>query len=267
MNTVSPLLSVRGLTRHLPSRGGVLTVFEGVTFDVHQGEIVCLLGPSGCGKTTLLQTIAGLQPASKGLVCFAGSTLTAPHPEIGLVFQDANLLPWFTVWQNVSLGLRLRSGRRTGVDVPSAVNRALQSVGLDGFARLYPHQLSGGMAQRVALARALVRQPRLLLMDEPFAALDAFTRRHLQSLLVKLVRERQTAVLLVTHDIDEALFVGDRVLLMTARPGRIEREWRIQAPHPRWQQNEQMLSLHAYILEHLSQHSWVNEEEVVTWVI
>ncbi len=267
MSVPVPLLSVQGLTKHFSSRGSTLAVFEDVSFEVQQGEIVCLLGPSGCGKSTLLQTVAGLQSATAGEVCFAGRSLRSPHPEMGLVFQDANLLPWLNVWQNVALGLRLRAGRKQGVNVANAVNRSLQSVGLDGFARLYPHQLSGGMAQRAALARALVRQPRLLLMDEPFAALDAFTRRHLQSLLVQLVRERDTAVLLVTHDIDEALFIGDQVLLMTARPGRIEREWHIQTPHPRWRHDEQMLSLHAYILEHLSQHSWVNEREVVTWEI
>lgn len=264
MTTEPPILEVQSLTRRFPNRS---TAFEQVSFRVGTGEIVCLLGPSGCGKSTLLQTIAGLQPVTAGEVCFVGNHLCAPHPEIGFVFQEANLLPWLNVWQNVALGLRLRASRRPRAEIHSAVTQALHSVGLDGYERYYPAQLSGGMAQRAALARALVRRPRLLLLDEPFAALDAFTRRHLQTLLLQLVRERSTAALLVTHDIDEAMFLADRILLMTARPGRISGEWQVQVPHPRWHQHPDMLSLHAYILDHLSQHSWIREKEVVTWEI
>jgi len=213
-------------------------VFEKVSLEVAPREIVCLLGGSGCGKSTLLRTLAHLEaPAAgraSGQIRFLGEPLAAPHPRAAMVFQQPGLLPWLDAARNVGFGLgfarqpRLERARRE-----QRVQDALAAVGLAGQGGLYPSQLSGGMAQRVALARALAREPVLLLADEPFSALDAITRAEMQDLLVELVHRWQTAALLVTHDIDEAILVGDRILLMGGAPGRIVCEWRVPAQRPR----------------------------------
>ncbi|WP_445289260.1 ABC transporter ATP-binding protein [Variovorax atrisoli] len=213
-------------------------VFEKVSLEVAPREIVCLLGGSGCGKSTLLRTLAHLEaPAAgraSGQIRFLGEPLAAPHPRAAMVFQQPGLLPWLDAARNVGFGLgfarqpRLERARRE-----QRVQDALAAVGLAGQGGLYPSQLSGGMAQRVALARALAREPVLLLADEPFSALDAITRAEMQDLLVELVHRWQTAALLVTHDIDEAILVADRILLMGGAPGRIVREWRVPAQRPR----------------------------------
>lgn len=227
----SPLLAVRGLTQRYRSRGGSVLAFEAIDLHVQPREVVCLLGPSGCGKSSLLLAIAGLQPAIAGDVRLNGRAITEPQPSVSLVFQGPALLPWLTVAQNVAWGLHLRRMPRLSRDESrSRVAEALISIGLAGRERAYPHQLSGGMAQRVSLARALVRQPELLLLDEPFSALDAVTRRSMQDLLTGAIARYQTAVLLVTHDIDEALALGDRVLLMDRCPGRIHRQWILRSP-------------------------------------
>jgi NitT/TauT family transport system ATP-binding protein len=205
--------------------------FEAIDLHVQPREVVCLVGPSGCGKSSLLLAIAGLQPAIAGDVRLNGRAITEPQPSVSLVFQGPALLPWLTVAQNVAWGLHLRRmPRLSKAESRSRVADALISVGLAGRERAYPHQLSGGMAQRVSLARALVRQPELLLLDEPFSALDAVTRRSMQDLLTGAIARYQTAVLLVTHDIDEALALGDRVLLMDRCPGRIHRQWVLRSP-------------------------------------
>ncbi len=213
-------------------------VFEKVSLEVAPREIVCLLGGSGCGKSTLLRTLAHLEaPAAgraSGQIRFLGEPLAAPHPRAAMVFQQPGLLPWLDAARNVGFGLgfarqpRLERARRE-----QRVQDALAAVGLAGQGGLYPSQLSGGMAQRVALARALAREPVLLLADEPFSALDAITRAEMQDLLVELVHRWQTAALLVTHDIDDAILVGDRILLMGGAPGRIVREWCVPAQRPR----------------------------------
>ncbi|GIV15645.1 MAG: ABC transporter ATP-binding protein [Armatimonadota bacterium] len=261
------LLQVDALRKEYRSHHSCLVAVQEATFSIRRGEVVCLLGPSGCGKSSLLLTVAGLQPADGGQILLDGQPLSQPHPQIGVVFQEPCLLPWRTVWANVALGLQLLPQLLPKTVVAQRVHRTLSWVGLEQFAHHYPHQLSGGMAQRVALARALVRQPLLLLMDEPFAALDAPTRQHLRCLLLQIVRRLDTAVLMVTHDIDEALFLADRVLLMGARPGRIEAEWRISLPHPRQYRDPQMLHLHATILDRLAEHTLLNGKEVVDWVI
>lgn len=232
LNGTPPLLAVRGLTQRYRSRGDSVLAFEAINLQVQPREVVCLLGPSGCGKSSLLLAIAGLQPAEYGEVCLHGRAITEPHPSVSLVFQGPALLPWLTVAQNVAWGLHLRRmPRLSKAAARSRVAEALTSVGLAGRERAYPHQLSGGMAQRVALARALVRQPELLLLDEPFSALDAITRRSMQALLLRAIGRYRAAALLVTHDIDEALALGDRVVLMDRCPGRIRRQWLVRSPH------------------------------------
>lgn len=247
------VLSVRQLHKAYLTRQGSFTAFTNIDLQVHGGEVVCLLGASGCGKSSLLLTIAGLQSANGGEIWLQGDRLNTPHPQIGLVFQQAALLPWLTVWQNIAFGLQLKHmPQLSHSDLRSRIGTAIASVQLQGFERSYPHQLSGGMAQRVALARSLARHPRLLLLDEPFSALDAITRLEMQKLLLQVMQQHHSTVLLVTHDIDEALLLGDRVILMNRHPGRIHREWIISQPKPRFQQAHLLTQLRLEILTELS---------------
>jgi NitT/TauT family transport system ATP-binding protein len=208
--------------------------FEHITLGVRPREIVALLGGSGCGKSTLLRVLAGLQAPSAGTVQFLGAPLTEPNPRSALVFQQASLLPWLNVTANVGFGLDFAHQPKIARAAhQQRVQDAIAAVGLAGSKKRYPAALSGGMAQRVALARALARQPELLFADEPFSALDAITRAEMQTLLVDVVHRWHTAALLVTHDIDEAILVADRIVLMGGRPGAIVREWQVGLPRPR----------------------------------
>jgi len=204
---------------------------ENVDLNVAEGEFVALLGPSGCGKSTLLNLLAGFETLSDGLLSFDGTSITKPGPDRGVVFQEASLMPWLTVWQNVVFGPQVSRVPRS-VYEPRA-QELLRLVGLEKFHDALPVQLSGGMRQRVGIARALVMQPKALLMDEPFGALDAQTRLSMQELLLDVWQRLKTTVLFVTHDIDEAILLADRVCIMTARPGRITRDIAIDLPRPR----------------------------------
>ncbi len=205
----------------------------GVTLDVALGEIVAVIGGSGCGKSTLLRAIGGLDPASEGVIALDGGAITAPHEKIGIIFQEPRLLPWLKVADNVGFGLgnRPRSERR------QRVAAALNRVGLAEKAAMWPRELSGGQAQRVAIARALVPRPEVLLLDEPFSALDAFTRADLQDHLLDLWADAKPTLILVTHDVDEAIVLADRVLVMRPRPGRIFAEIDVDLPRPRDRQS------------------------------
>lgn len=248
-----PVLTVRQLQKDYQRRQGGFTAFADVNLQIHQGEVVCLLGASGCGKSSLLLTIAGLQSASQGQIYLQKNRMDEPDPQVGLVFQQAALLPWLTVWQNIAFGLQFKQmPRLSRTEVRSRVGEAIASVHLQGFERAYSHQLSGGMAQRVALARALARQPKLLLLDEPFSALDAITRLEMQKLLLEVIERHQSTVLLVTHDIDEALLLGDRVLLMRQPPGSIDQAWKITQPKPRFLAAHTLTELRLTILEALA---------------
>jgi NitT/TauT family transport system ATP-binding protein len=241
--TLAPALEAHGLRFGYGGRA----VFDGVSLSVGRREIVCLLGGSGCGKSTLLRTLAGLAAPQQGTVSFLGQPLLAPHPRAALVFQQPSLLPWLDVAANVGFGLDF--ARQPATDKATRDRRvaaAIEAVGLAGFADAYPAQLSGGQAQRVALARSLAREPELLFADEPFSALDAVTRAGMQELLVELVHRWHTAALLVTHDIDEAILVADRILLLAGRPGQsahLAREWRVDIPRPREQHGEAVVRL------------------------
>jgi sulfonate transport system ATP-binding protein len=199
---------------------------ENVGLQVKPGEIISLVGTSGCGKSTLLRIIAGLETSTSGRVTIDEQTITAPHPDIGMIFQEPRLMPWLTVEQNVRFGLVNQTDS-------TQVNPLLDKVGLRDFANALPRQLSGGMAQRVAIARALVTQPSILLLDEPFSALDAFTRAKLQDHLLQIWQYDRPTLILVTHDVEEALVLSDRVLVMRANPGRIYQELTIDLPRPR----------------------------------
>jgi sulfonate transport system ATP-binding protein len=220
------MLSVTALSKRYPN--GTLAL-SGLRLEVAQGEILAVVGGSGCGKSTLLRLIAGLESPSEGSVTLDGTPVAAPRPEIGIVFQEPRLLPWLSVRDNVGFGLRaLREPERR-----ARVDEALARVGLKDFAGCWPRELSGGMAQRAALARALVQHPRVLLLDEPFSALDALTRYDLQSHLLDLWAWTRPTMVLVTHDIEEALVLADRVVVLQPRPGRIQVEVSPRLARPR----------------------------------
>ena len=206
---------------------------DGVTLDVAPGEIVAVVGGSGCGKSTLLRAISGLDTPSKGTVALDGVRIAAPHEKIGIIFQEPRLLPWLTVAQNVGFGLEDRPRAQRDGLVAAALNR----VGLAEKAGNWPRELSGGQAQRVAIARALVPQPQVLLLDEPFSALDAFTRTDLQDHLLDLWADTRPTLILVTHDVEEAIVLADRILVMRPRPGRIFEEIPAELPRPRDRQS------------------------------
>src|SRR6201997_4467860 len=202
----------------------------GISFSIAAGELASLVGPSGCGKSTLLRLIAGLDIPDSGELLIGSEPINEPSAERGLVFQDPNLFPWLTVRRNIQAGLVARGVLR---EKREEVDEFIRLVGLEIFANAYPHHLSGGMAQRAALARALINHPKVLLLDEPLGALDAFTRMRMQDEVLRLWEGRGTTMLLITHDIDEAIYMSDRIVIMTPRPGRIDHIIEVTLPRPR----------------------------------
>ncbi len=221
---------------------------DNVSISLAPGEFVSLIGPSGCGKSTLLRLVAGLDTANSGQLLVGNEAIRGPNAERGLVFQDPNLFPWLTVRRNIESGLVARGLLQSK---RNEVAEFMRLVGLEQFANSFPHHLSGGMAQRIALARALINHPKILLLDEPLGALDAFTRMRMQDEVLRLWQARGTTVLLVTHDIDEAIYMSDRIVILTPRPGRIERNIDITLPRPRERNSPEFLRLRSDILEHL----------------
>ena len=212
-------------------RGNDIVAVQDLSLAVRDNEFVSLVGPSGCGKSTLLMMAAGLESISAGDILFGGAPITGPGADRGMVFQSYTLFPWLSVAENIRFALKKSGLGRSAQD--ALVRDHIQLVGLTGFERAYPNQLSGGMRQRVAIARALVYKPQMLLMDEPFGALDAQTRLQMQELLLQVWQAHRTTVLFVTHDVEEALLLSDRIYVMTARPGRIKTEIVVDLPRPR----------------------------------
>lgn len=241
-------LEVRDVSHRFELDGQPLDVLDGVDFAVEAGQFAALLGPSGCGKSTLLRLVAGLEPPWTGELLAGGRPIAGPHPSRVVVFQDPTLYPWRTVWANAALGLEARGVMRTG---RTRVDDALRLVGLDGFANAYPHQLSGGMAQRAALARALVNEPSLLILDEPLGRLDSLTRISMQAELVRLWQRAGFTALLVTHDVEEALFLAQRVVVLTERPARVKAEIVNDLPYPRHRGDPRLAALRHQVLTHL----------------
>jgi len=242
-------LSLRDVTKvfHSPNGTAVLAV-DRISLSVAAGERVSLIGQSGCGKSTILRLIAGLDQPTSGEVRVGTEVITQPSADRGLMFQSHNLFPWLTVRRNIQVGLVARGLLRQR---RPDVNEIMRMVGLESFANVYPHQLSGGMAQRVALARALVNHPRVLLLDEPLGALDQITRMQMQDEILGLWQVRGTTMILVTHYIDEAIYMSDRVVVMTPRPGRVERVVDINMPRPRERNCPEFQKLRAEIIEAL----------------
>lgn len=225
------MLHVRGVAKQFLSRGARITALERIDLDVQKGEFLTIVGPSGCGKSTLLNVVAGLMPASEGEVTFHGVRITGVDRRIGYITQSDNLFPWRTLRDNVAFPLEI-GGMSRAERYPRA-DAWIDRVGLKGFEMAYPHELSGGMRQRANIIRTLVYEPEVLLMDEPFGPLDAQTRIVLQDQLLKLWETSRATVIFITHDLTEAIGLADRVLLMSARPGRMVRDDRIGIPRPR----------------------------------
>jgi NitT/TauT family transport system ATP-binding protein len=256
---VTPKLEVIDLRKVFTTRRRTTEALGAVSFHVEAGEFVCVLGPSGCGKSTLLNIIAGLEHPTHGEVRMDGVPVLAPGRDRVLIFQEAALFPWLNVRSNVAFGLRQQPLSRR--ERERLVEQYLQLVGLRGFERVYIHEISGGMKQRVALARALALKPQVLLMDEPFAALDAQSRDTLHTELQGIWAQTGTTVLFVTHNVREALVLGTRVLLMSARPGRIKHEYPVRIPRPRQIEDYALVDAAQEVLADLREEVLRAEEE------
>ncbi|MES1187288.1 MAG: ABC transporter ATP-binding protein [Myxococcales bacterium] len=229
--STSAVIDIQHVNKQFKVKNEVLPVLEDLTLTIQPGEFLAIVGASGCGKSTLLRLLVGLDREYQGEIKVGGRVVTGTSLDRGIVFQEHRLFPWLTLEQNVGLGLQNSTWSEQRKN--QAVKDHIQLVGLTGFESAYPHQLSGGMAQRAAIARGLVNQPSILLLDEPFGALDALTRTRLQQELQNIWQREKITMVLVTHDVDEAVFLGDRVIVMQPRPGRIKKAFRIDVAHPR----------------------------------
>ena len=243
-------LHIRGLSKAYPLKGKAVPVLEGIDLDIRPGEFVSILGASGCGKSTLLRLIVGLDQDYQGQILLDQQAVHGPGLERGIVFQDHRLFPWMTLQQNIALALK--NHRLPAAEKHRLVAEHIERVGLGGYEQAYPHQLSGGMAQRAAIARALVNKPKVLLLDEPLGALDALTRVRLQEELQRIWVQERCTVIMVTHDIEEALYLGDRVIVMDAQPGRIKEDISISLPHPRRRDSARLHDLKQSLLQELA---------------
>jgi NitT/TauT family transport system ATP-binding protein len=248
------IIQIAGVHKiYTTENGYAVTAIKEISLSVRANDFICLLGPSGCGKSTLLRIVAGLERATKGEVLFRGNVHTRPTREIGMVFQEYTLLPWRTVEENVALGLEL-----TGVPKQQRLKRSadyLEMVGLIPFRRAYPYELSGGMQQRVAIARALANDPDVILMDEPFGALDAYTRILLQKELLRIWERTRKTILFVTHSVDEAIYLADRIAVFTAHPGSLREIHDVDLPRPRTRGNPRYGDLTEHLLSLLEEQS------------
>ncbi len=247
-NTEHVKVKIDNVKKIYNGRNGEMVALNGVSLDIYDNEFICVIGPSGCGKSTLLNIIAGLHEATSGTVYVDGNEVTGPGPERGVVFQQYALFPWLTVRKNVEFGLKLKGIK--GIEANEIANKYLEMVDLQDFANSYPKELSGGMKQRVAIARAYAVNPQVLLMDEPFGALDAQTRTQLQSELLKTWENDKKTCFFITHDVDEAIILATRVVIMSARPGRVKEVVDINIPRPRTQETKmtkEFLDLKNYI--------------------
>jgi len=231
MNDAASHISIRGVDKVFASGGQEVHALQAIDLEIARGEFVCLLGPSGCGKSTLLNAVAGFSLPTAGVITVDGTTIVSPGPDRGMVFQEYALFPWMTVEQNVAFGLQIKGTAKAAIE--AKVSELLLMLNLQDFRKRYPKDLSGGMRQRVAIARVLALDSPIMLMDEPFGALDALTRRNLQDEVLRLWMELKKTVLFVTHSIEEALYLADRTVVMTYRPGTLKRDIQVDLPRPR----------------------------------
>ncbi len=243
-------LILRNVTRTFDAENGSREALENINLEVKPSEFLCIVGPSGCGKTTLLRMIAGLDYPTSGEIILDGTPVQGPSPDRGMVFQEFSLFPWRTVLKNVEFGLRIQGKR----DIKRTAERYIELVGLKGFEHSFPFQLSGGMKQRVAIARALATEPAILLMDEPFGSVDAQTRNVLQEELLEIWKRTRKTILFVTHSVDEAVYLADRVVVMSLRPGRILEVLSVDIERPRKRTSGQVNALREQLLMLLGSH-------------
>ncbi|MCM1112949.1 MAG: ABC transporter ATP-binding protein [Muribaculum sp.] len=245
-------LSVRDVTKSFIRDGEEMVALNHVSIDIDAGSFVSVIGPSGCGKSTLLRLIAGLIKADQGELLLDGEPVKGPGCDRGLVFQNPTLFPWLNIYDNIAFGLKAGNRRMEKRLVREKVEENIRLVGLEGFEKSYPHQLSGGMCQRASLARSLVGKPRLLLLDEPLGALDAFTRMNMQDELLRIWEKENMTMIMVTHDVDEAVYLSDKVIVMSARPAKIEKIINIKMSRPRARSGEEFLLYRSRILKLLN---------------
>ncbi|WP_312699322.1 ABC transporter ATP-binding protein [Sedimentibacter sp.] len=250
---MQPIISVNNITKTFNTDGRLesLTVLNNMNVDIQENEFVCIVGPSGCGKSTLLRLIAGLEAPTEGDVLYRGENLTKPRKEIGMVFQNYSLMPWLNVEDNIAMGLNFKRVSKT--EKKKTVDEFLKIIGLENFRKSYPHELSGGMQQRVAIARTLANSPDVVLMDEPFGALDAYTRILLQKELLRIWEYDKKTIIFVTHSVDEAIYLADRIILMSGRNGGINREVSVDMPRIRDRADSRYAKLTQELLEELEQ--------------
>ncbi len=245
-------LDISGIHKSYLDHGGEVVALDDVSLSIASGEFICLLGPSGCGKTTLLNCIAGFVRPDSGTILMSGKSISGPGSDRGVVFQEHGLLPWYTVTQNIGLGPVIANMRREQIE--EVVRRYVALVGLSGFEQRYPAQLSGGMKQRVGIARALANRPDALMMDEPFGALDAQTRQEMQEELLKIWEAERKTIVFVTHSIPEAIFLADRIVVMSPRPGRVQKIVAVDMPRMRDRASEPFVTLYRRIEDLLRRH-------------
>lgn len=250
---MQPIISVNNITKTFNSEGrlGDLTVLQNMNVDIQENEFVCIVGPSGCGKSTLLRLIAGLESPTEGNVIYRGENLIKPQKEIGMVFQNYSLMPWLNVEDNIAMGLNFKRALKS--EKKKKVDEFLKIIGLENFRKSYPHELSGGMQQRVAIARTLANSPDVVLMDEPFGALDAYTRILLQKELLRIWEYDKKTIIFVTHSVDEAIYLADRIILMSGRKGAISRDVSVDMPRIRDRADSRYAKLTQELLEELEQ--------------
>jgi len=243
------IIKIKNINRtYIDDKDNMVEALQDINLSINRGEFVSIIGSSGCGKTTLLRLIAGLDVPESGILTLDDQEITAPNPQRGYVIQQGGLFPWLTVEQNIATGLKARHVYRQNKEL---VAHYIDLIGLNGFEKAYPHQISGGMAQRVAIARALINKPKALLLDEPMGALDSFTRADIQDKLLELRKENDATMILVTHDVDEAIYLSDRIVIMTPRPGKISEIIPIKLSHPRDRGSSVFLAIRGEILEKL----------------
>lgn len=255
-----PTIEVKDLSKnYTDADGGVVSALKNINLKVEDGEFVCIVGPSGCGKSTLLEIIAGLQDKTEGEALLDGVPITGTSRDIGVVFQDAALYPWRTIQKNIAFGMEI-----SGVPAKEQKERLekyIDLMGLNGFENKYPVQLSGGMRQRAGIARTLIMNPKVILMDEPFSAVDHLTRCTLQEELIKIRQKEKKTVLFVTHDINEAVYLADRVVLLSPRPSVIQNEYIIDVPYPRSRVDEYIIQMTARIAADISRGTEIRKDE------
>lgn len=253
------LMEIKSVDRtYVDVNDRTVEALKDINLSIKRGEFLSIIGPSGCGKTTLLRLLAGLDAPEDGVITLEGEEVKGPHPDRGYVFQQSSLFPWLTVEKNIGAGLKARGVYKEHKD---EIAQYISMVGLNGFEKVYPHQISGGMAQRVAIARSLINHPVALLLDEPMGALDAFTRADLQDKILELWKKHATTMVLVTHDVDEALYLSDRVVIMSPRPGKISEILNVSLPRPRQKNSLDFMTMRSSILEKLNLASKVPQVE------